>query len=104
MTNQRTGGQCGVCENCAPQINGGSGFNNCEEAYAAQLTGDAVINNRLTDEQLNVAIEFVHNRYKAAKINGHMLMTDESIILSALLELQEYRNNYKWREGIKNDE
>lgn len=28
-------GQCGICTDCVPQINGGSGFSNCAEAHAA---------------------------------------------------------------------
>ncbi|MFV7300839.1 hypothetical protein [Salmonella enterica] len=32
-----TTGQCGICADCVPQIDGGSGFSNCAEAYAAQM-------------------------------------------------------------------
>lgn len=32
--------QCGICAACVPQIDGGSGFINCEEAHAAQLAED----------------------------------------------------------------
>lgn len=35
--NKLTARQCGICAECEPQINGGSGFNNCAEAHAAQL-------------------------------------------------------------------
>ncbi|EAA7948179.1 hypothetical protein KPL88_000646 [Salmonella enterica] len=38
--NNLTDGDCGICANCAPQINGGSGFKNCAEAHAAQLEED----------------------------------------------------------------
>lgn len=31
-----TKGQCGICADCVPQINGGSGFSHCAEALAAQ--------------------------------------------------------------------
>lgn len=30
-------GQCGICAECVPQINGGSGFSNCAEAHAAEI-------------------------------------------------------------------
>lgn len=42
--------QCGICVNCVPQINGGSGFNNCDEAHAAQLAEDNA--QQFTKEQL----------------------------------------------------
>ncbi|EOG7023728.1 hypothetical protein ACV8TO_06000 [Citrobacter freundii] len=49
MTNNK--GYCGICTNCVPQINGGSGFSNCEEAHAAQMAEDkAMTNNQFTDE------------------------------------------------------
>lgn len=47
MSNSKlTNGQCGICANCAPQINGGSGFNNCEEAHAAKLAEDGMESKR----------------------------------------------------------
>lgn len=30
-------GQCGICADCVPQINGGSGFTDCAAAHAAQM-------------------------------------------------------------------
>ncbi|WP_343439681.1 hypothetical protein [Enterobacter hormaechei] len=30
-------GQCGICAQCVPQIDGGSGFSNCAEAHAAEI-------------------------------------------------------------------
>lgn len=49
MTNNK---QCGICAACVPQINGGSGFNNCNEAHTAQLAEDRAMatNNKLTGE------------------------------------------------------
>ena len=35
-----TTGQCGICADCVPQIDGGSGFSNCAEAHAAQMWED----------------------------------------------------------------
>lgn len=45
-------GWCGICADCAPQINGGSGFKNCAEAHDAQLAEDIGMNKRLTDERI----------------------------------------------------
>lgn len=45
-----TKGECGICANCVPQIDGGSGFKNCQEAHAAQLAEDATM--QFTKEQL----------------------------------------------------
>lgn len=36
MERLATTGQCGICADCVPQINGGSGFSHCAEAHAAQ--------------------------------------------------------------------
>lgn len=38
MTNNK--GYCGISADCVPQIDGGSGFKNCEEAHAAQQEED----------------------------------------------------------------
>ena len=35
MNNKPTDNECGICANCALQINGGSGFKTCAEAHAA---------------------------------------------------------------------
>ncbi|BDS20976.1 hypothetical protein ACV8TN_05410 [Citrobacter freundii] len=32
--------QCGICAECVPQVNGGSGFTNCADAHAAETAGD----------------------------------------------------------------
>ena len=32
--------QCGICAECVPQIDGGSGFTNCADAHAAETAGD----------------------------------------------------------------
>lgn len=45
-------GWCGICADCVPQINGGSGFKNCAEAHDAQLAEDIGMNKRLTDERI----------------------------------------------------
>jgi hypothetical protein len=54
MSNDK--GCCGICADCVPQIDGGSGFHHCDEAHAAQLAEDkAVINDQiqpLTDSEL----------------------------------------------------
>lgn len=48
MTNNKlTNNQCGICADCVPQINGGSGFNNCAEAHAAQLAEDKAVMNTI---------------------------------------------------------
>ncbi|WP_275146860.1 hypothetical protein [Citrobacter freundii] len=54
MTNkpEPINGWCGICADCAPQINGGSGFKNCAEAHDAQLAEDIGMNKRLTDERI----------------------------------------------------
>lgn len=62
--------QCGICVNCVPQINGGSGFNNCDEAHAAQLAEDNAP--QFTKEQL---IEHINGRTELR--NG--LMNSECI-------------------------
>ncbi|MGV2721531.1 UNVERIFIED_CONTAM: hypothetical protein POV78_06915 [Enterobacter roggenkampii] len=41
--------QCGICAECVPQINGGSGFTNCADAHAAETAGDKM---PFTKEQL----------------------------------------------------
>ncbi|KAF1367512.1 hypothetical protein [Yokenella regensburgei] len=47
-------GQCGICAGCVPQIDGGSGFNNCAEAHEAETAGDEVMqpapDNKQVDE------------------------------------------------------
>lgn len=48
MTTITNNKQCGICADCVPQINGGSGFNNCAEAHAAQMAEDKVMDNKLT--------------------------------------------------------
>lgn len=98
MSNSKlTNGQCGICANCAPQINGGSGFINCGEAHAAQFAEDVVMTNRLTaermdDETLSELIEFRRDsaKYHAEQGHKHQAMLHE-LVLNALLELQEYR-------------
>lgn len=32
--------QCGICAECVPQVNGGSGITNCADAHAAETAGD----------------------------------------------------------------
>ncbi|MGK4483149.1 hypothetical protein ACKU2Z_12875 [Citrobacter freundii] len=32
--------QCGICAECVPQVDGGSGFTNCADAHAADTAGD----------------------------------------------------------------
>lgn len=49
-----TDGCCGICANCVPQINGGSGFATCEEAHAAETAGGKM---HFTKEQLITRIE-----------------------------------------------
>lgn len=41
--------QCGICAECVPQVNGGSGFTNCADAHAAETAGDKM---QLTNKQL----------------------------------------------------
>lgn len=41
--------QCGICAECVPQVNGGSGFTNCADAHAAETAGDKL---QLTNKQL----------------------------------------------------
>lgn len=48
MTTITNNKRCGICADCVPQINGGSGFNNCAEAHAAQMAEDKVMDNKLT--------------------------------------------------------
>lgn len=54
MTTITNNKQCGICADCVPQIDGGSGFNNCAEAHAAQMAEEAEMNTitRFTKEQL----------------------------------------------------
>ncbi len=40
ITKEQEEGQCGICANCVPQVNGGSGFSNCADAHAAQIEED----------------------------------------------------------------
>ena len=42
ITKEQEEGQCGICTNCVPQVNGGSGFSNCAEADAAHIEEDVV--------------------------------------------------------------
>lgn len=45
--------QCGICAECVPQINGGSGFTNRADAHAAETAGDKM---QLTREWLEHTI------------------------------------------------
>lgn len=47
--NKSTREECGICAECVPQINGGSGFTNCADAHAAETAGDKM---PFTKEQL----------------------------------------------------
>jgi hypothetical protein len=76
-------GYCGICANCVPQIDGGSGFNNCEEAHAAQLAEDALLSRTLTDEELTGIVSGV--------VEGVTPTTQE---ISMARELQIYRGTY----------
>lgn len=49
INNKLTNNQCGICADCVPQINGGSGFTNCADAHAAETAGDKM---QFTKEQL----------------------------------------------------
>jgi hypothetical protein len=46
MNNKLTENVCGICANCVPQIDGGSGFKTCAEAHAAEqedcMTGEYI--------------------------------------------------------------
>lgn len=44
--------QCGICADCVPQIDGGSGFKNCVEAHDTQLAEGIAMNKKLTDERI----------------------------------------------------
>ncbi|MBV8044509.1 hypothetical protein [Pluralibacter sp.] len=88
MSNDK--GCCGICADCVPQIDGGSGFHNCADAHAAQLAEDkAVLNDQpLTDSELTRLIwglkaEGFHQR-----------------LLAGLIELQEHREAAKPLTGI----
>lgn len=73
--------QCGICADCAPQIGGGSGFNNCEEAYAA-------MNNEPTDDRIS-----------NATLIRLILWADQhnsQYVAAALRELQERRKSFRW--------
>ncbi|EEA0954270.1 hypothetical protein JGY68_002138 [Salmonella enterica] len=106
MTNNK---QCGICANCVPQIGGGSGFNNCEEAHAAQMAEDKAMNNKLTDEEITeLALKlfdgssfyFQSGMRPGAKTMAELL----NKAACAVAELQEFRNSYQWRKGIPDDE
>ncbi|MDK9365358.1 hypothetical protein [Lelliottia wanjuensis] len=119
MTNNKlTNNQCGICADCTPQINGGSGFNNCAEAHAAQTAGDkAAMNNKLTGlryghnaqyllselasydaddidgDEFEVYGEDSNGREGSATISITELAADAAKLLAAKdAELQEYRN------------
>ncbi|MFS9379441.1 hypothetical protein QNN88_01920 [Citrobacter sp. ANG330] len=74
MTNNK---QCGICADCVPQINGGSGFNNCEEAHAAMseipVRTDVIIRMeevpRANLKDLGEIIERAKERLKADEVN-----------------------------------
>lgn len=93
MTNKK---QCGICANCVPQINGGSGFNNCEEANAVQMVKDREMSNKLTNIQLAVKCEM--ERYRDLEKSGLKNAYPSRILFEAinreLAELQELRRNY----------
>lgn len=89
MSNDK--GYCGICANCVPQIDGGSGFQNCAEAHAAQLAEDkAVVNDQmqpLTDSELTRLIwglkaEGFHQRLLAGliELKQHRIAGKESHI------------------------
>lgn len=81
MSNDK--GCCGICANCVPQIDGGSGFHNCAEAHAAQLAEDkTVLNDQiqpLTDSELTRLIW-------GLKAEGF-----HARLLAGLIELQQRR-------------
>lgn len=89
MTNNK---QCGICANCVPQINGGSVFNNCEEANAVQMV-EGEMSNKLTNIQLAVKCEM--ERYRDLEKSGLKNAYPSRIIFEAinreLAELQERR-------------
>lgn len=98
--NKLTNNQCGICADCVPQIDGGSGFNNCAEAHAAQTAGDkaAMNNKQLTDTELAAMVTFIECRLRFARIAVISFSRAEETIehyeplLRALRELTERRS------------
>lgn len=84
MTNNK--GYCGICADCVPQIDGGSGFNNCEEAHAAQLAEDKTMNNQLTGQPAPVADEELDQLIWGLERYGLYPR-----LLAALKELRQWR-------------
>ncbi|EGF4813903.1 hypothetical protein ICF92_003248 [Escherichia coli] len=59
--------QCGICAECVPQVNGGSGFTNCADAHAAETAGNKM---QYTKEQL---IEKLERRLAVTCMEGDTL-------------------------------
>ncbi|EAN0852635.1 hypothetical protein D7C21_14905 [Salmonella enterica] len=93
MSNDK--GYCGICTNCVPQIDGGSGFNNCAEAHAAQLMADEGREpGEITeDEELCCLIAwlgyYVAKPDMAAKQLPHLL----AVVADAAEQLQKFRES-----------
>ena len=64
-----------------------------------------IADERLDDETLQELIEFRRSSFEYHSKEGHQVQTIiHGVMLSAMLELQELRNNFQWRKGIKDDE
>ncbi|EMG9924030.1 hypothetical protein ACHHZC_07440 [Citrobacter freundii complex sp. 2024EL-00228] len=64
-----------------------------------------IADEKLDDETLQELIEFRRSTFEYHSKEGHQVQTIiHGVMLSAMLELQEFRNNFQWRKGIKDDE
>ncbi|HGW6103698.1 TPA: hypothetical protein ACNIQM_001826 [Citrobacter werkmanii] len=97
MTNSK--GYCGICADCVPQINGGSGFNNCEEAHAAQMAEDKAMNNRFTDEQLQYFSDSALGVLQRDCMSSYEIAASK-VIIRLVAELQERRKALSSKPGI----
>lgn len=79
--------QCGICVDCVPQVDGGSGFTNCDDAHAAETAGGKL---QLTTSELTTPLKWVaeayfvhlivrHRRPVYRHINGDMALNVPSI-------------------------
>ena len=64
-----------------------------------------IADEKLDDETLQEIIEFRRSTFEYHSKEGNKVKTIiHGVMLSAMLELQEFRNNFQWRKGIKDDE
>lgn len=72
--------QCGICADCAPQINGGSGFQNCLEAHVAQQEDDGRAKAiKWVSEGYLLYLIVKHRRPVYRHVNGDISLNKESI-------------------------